>query len=309
MSPGFLIILIVLILIILYFLYEPFRKWVKSFYTDAKDIVKKNKKEQELTEHQKQQLKQLKEKEEKLADLKQEEEMKLAEEQFVSEYNRLEQEIESVKKQIELEKTKSFEDEMYKIDTELTNFELSLRESEATERNKAEKCTDQNEYTESTTLSSGDLCEYTCMNYDTKTLKRIDKVDGICRIGNSCYYEHHKWSDLHQSCTQDYKLHIRTNKGECNIIIDDISYHITSSPIKIPIYIHRAGHYNDDQSKWGFDYTIEPITSNKMTNKICVMKNDVEERQKSQNYLQAVLMMPNNDWYKTTHIDWTIIHE
>lgn len=307
MSLAAIIIILLLILVILYFVYEPFTNYVKSMWKDTKSIVDKNKKEQEkLDQEQKKKLEKIKEKEDKLADIKKEQSIKLQEEEFLAEYKKIEEEIERVKTKIKLKQVESIEDLAYQIEADIVALELSLKKEEETKQ----QCPNHyNVYTKLVTLSSGNECKSTCKDFDPKTLQEIESKDGICQLGNSCYYEHHKWSDLHQACIQDYKLHVKTNKGECKMILDDIYYHITTSGIQIPIYIHKGGKYSDDQSEWGFYYLIEPITTNTITNELCLKKKEgVEIRKKTNTILNGVIMMSNQDWYQSTHIEWTIQH-
>ena len=307
MSLGVVIIIILLILVILYFAHEPFQTYVKSLWSDSSNVIDKNKKEQEkLDEKQKIMLQKLEEKEQKLADIKEQESMKIEEENFMSEYKRLEEEIENTKNKIKLKQVESIEDIADTIDSDLLKFELSLKQIEQI---KSQCVEHDNEYTKSISLSSGGACQSTCKDFDPKTLQQIESKDGICKIGNTCYYEHHKWSDLHQSCIQDYKLHVKTNEGECYMIIDDVSYHISTTPVLIPIHIHRGGKYNEDQSKWGFYYRIEPITTNALTNELCLKrKGGFDIRKKEQKILHGIVMLSNNDWYRSTHIEWNILH-
>lgn len=293
------LVIIILILIVAYFLSEEFQKWVDDLWNDSKDIINKNEKvRNEYNEKQKEKLRQLELQEQKLKDLKQEKENEETTQEFLNQYSKLEDEIERLKSQIEYNKLDAFETDLLELETQINTLELEREECSAF----------QNEYTKTVTQSSGN-CLTTCNEYDPITKKKIEKENGICKVGNECYYSHHSWSDLHQACKYDYKLHVKATQGECNLIIDDVSYHITNSEIKIPLVVFRGGVYNDDQTKWGFTYTIEPITTNKLSNDLCLIKNGLEMKKLTQTHLRSTIMMSRENWDETTHIEWTIQHQ
>ena len=306
MSLGAAGFILALLCIIVYFAYTPFRSYVNGIWSDAKEIKDANEAEQKvLDEKQKAQMQKLREKEEKLEDLKREQEEKIKEQRALVEYERIQKEIAQAKAKVELKEIEEIEDLLYTIEADIVQLELSLKRKEEIKT----KCVSHdNEYTKSLSLSSSGTCLSSCKDFDPKTLQQVESKDGICKVGNTCYYEHHKWSDLHQACIQDYKLHVKTNRGECKLLIDDVSYHISTTTVQIPLTIHRGGKYNQDQSKWGFYYTIEPITTSAINNELCLQKNGGTIRKKEQNILNGIIMLSNNDWYRSTHIEWNILH-
>lgn len=299
------LVIIILILVVAYFLNDDFQTWIDELWKDTKDIVNNNEtKRKEYSDKQKEKLKQLELQEQKLKDINQEKENEEKTEQFMKEYKTLEDEIERMKSQIKYNKLDAIETDLLELETQINTLEL---EKEEQERIKEECSAFDNEYTKTVTQSSGS-CETTCNDYDLITKKKIEKENGICKVGNECYYSHHSWSDLHQACKYDYKLHVKATQGECKLIIDNVSYHITSSGIKIPLILFRGGVYNDDQSKWGFTYIIEPITTNKISNKLCLVQNQFKMKEITQSHLTSTIMMSRKKWDETTHIEWTIEH-